>query len=517
MGIPQNTTGTRPTKGLFVVGLVIAVALFLAASVLWTETILLWNNTLDNNGRWISGKSALEMPVMAPLLYMATNQALARGHLNLGAWHGFQEMWFHEPIHHVSVSFNFWLPPGAYLSFLTGKQNGNATGIRFSAWPELGSAVFTVQDTGEFTSITPLEIPPLLLYQWNRVVLKQNPNGATLSLNGQPVPLPDSSALLFNGVGFRGCYQNVLVDYIVIEEQGSGRIVTERFRNTRHRTALYLCVILAFLLLNAVTAAFALRRGAQKHTVPLWMALVSFNLLNIAVFTFVYLYYTQERYPALFFDNPRAIAWRDRDIEDTRARIAALDPVPEANLERILVLGTSQTQGSGALRKQEAYTEQLQQMLTEAFPEGPLIECIRAGISAGDSTILLGFYEREWLNIHPSLVILNLGNNDTDAGVLAANLDRVIEMNQQKGIQTLLALEANTMEKWPGQLPMHPVIREAAEKQGVPYVDLHAYLMAHIDKGFLWWDFVHPTSFGHKLIAQRLFQAIHTRNLLGVE
>jgi phospholipase/lecithinase/hemolysin len=38
----------------------------------------------------------------------------------------------------------------------------------------------------------------------------------------------------------------------------------------------------------------------------------------------------------------------------------------------------------------------------------------------------------------------------------------------------------------------------------IPVVDLHAELKRATERGFLWWDFVHPTSFGHRLIAEAL-------------
>jgi phospholipase/lecithinase/hemolysin len=36
-------------------------------------------------------------------------------------------------------------------------------------------------------------------------------------------------------------------------------------------------------------------------------------------------------------------------------------------------------------------------------------------------------------------------------------------------------------------------------------IDRHAYLAERRDRaGFVWWDFLHPTSFGQRLVARKL-------------
>ena len=36
-------------------------------------------------------------------------------------------------------------------------------------------------------------------------------------------------------------------------------------------------------------------------------------------------------------------------------------------------------------------------------------------------------------------------------------------------------------------------------------------LAERADQGFLWWDFVHPTSFGHEMIADVVFPEVEKR------
>jgi hypothetical protein len=51
-------------------------------------------------------------------------------------------------------------------------------------------------------------------------------------------------------------------------------------------------------------------------------------------------------------------------------------------------------------------------------------------------------------------------------------------------------------------------MREIGKEFDVPVIEMHDYLSRHYDDGFLWWDFVHMTSFGQKLFAKYLLQEL---------
>ena len=128
------------------------------------------------------------------------------------------------------------------------------------------------------------------------------------------------------------------------------------------------------------------------------------------------------------------------------------------------------------------------------------------------SVVVLELYETEGIRLNPEWTVINLSVNDGSsqefAQEFAPNLERFIDLGEAQGIRTLLVLEAVSIEGSPGELLLHPAMREVARRRGVPVVDLHGYLKANYDRGFVWWDFVHPTSFGHKLIADCLFDAL---------
>ena len=53
-----------------------------------------------------------------------------------------------------------------------------------------------------------------------------------------------------------------------------------------------------------------------------------------------------------------------------------------------------------------------------------------------------------------------------------------------------------------------------AATNDVPVIPMHEYLGRNYTRGFLWWDHVHLTSYGHQLFAERLYQGLHEFELV---
>ena len=178
-------------------------------------------------------------------------------------------------------------------------------------------------------------------------------------------------------------------------------------------------------------------------------------------------------------------------------------PAPAEGVVRVLFLGTSQTWGSGAAVEAETFVRVIERRLN-ATVEGQRIECLNAGVSGAYSPRLAAMYVGSLLELEPDVVVVNLSNNDLKPEAFATALETIARAGAERGVDTLFCLEANSVEHRPGELPMHATMRRVAEELDVPLIDLHAYLGERSDTGFLWWDLVHPTSYGHHLIAARL-------------
>ena len=84
----------RRHAGVLAVCVVLQSALGVVAARAW----LAQHNTLLANGRWASTKTELERGLMGAYAFVTERNALAGGMLNLGAWHGYNEVRYSDEL-----------------------------------------------------------------------------------------------------------------------------------------------------------------------------------------------------------------------------------------------------------------------------------------------------------------------------------------------------------------------------------------------------------------------------------
>jgi lysophospholipase L1-like esterase len=180
---------------------------------------------------------------------------------------------------------------------------------------------------------------------------------------------------------------------------------------------------------------------------------------------------------------------------------------------RILTLGTSQTWGAGAVSENETWPRVLEGLLNGAQRK---FEVVNAGVSGLVSAQVLDVLRKDLASFEISAAIVNLSNNDVDTAQFRRNLDALVTELQARGAQAVLTLEPNSPEKLAtdsrhGPLAhKHEIVRAVARAHNVPVIDLHEHLAKRSDAGFVWWDFVHLTSFGQRLLAEKLAAELPT-------
>jgi lysophospholipase L1-like esterase len=179
-------------------------------------------------------------------------------------------------------------------------------------------------------------------------------------------------------------------------------------------------------------------------------------------------------------------------------------------VRRIVVLGSSQTWGSGAAHPDDVWVPRLEKLLNDAAAPGERFELIDAGLPGETSSRLRRDWEKRWIAWQPELLLVNLGNNDRDPEVLARNLERIAEANAARGIATAFIPEANCVESRSEKslaelVRKHDALRAVAARNEAKVVEVHGPLADERDTGFLWWDRVHLTSFGQERLAALLF------------
>ena len=210
--------------------------------------------------------------------------------------------------------------------------------------------------------------------------------------------------------------------------------------------------------------------------------------------------------------TPKPAYWKKLTAKEVIKSIKrTYTPSPGEGVYRILFLGTSQTAGAGARKADHTFVRGLENLLNESAAPGTSYECINGGINGLDSGQILEIYKREWLSLAPHTVVVNLAHNDIFLGAFVQNLEALLALNAASAVQTILVLEPISTEFPMRMSHKYMLMRRLAEKYRVQAVDMHAYLSAKYDVGFLWWDRVHLTSFGQELFAAQLYEEIGGR------
>ncbi len=473
-------------------------------------SFLVPRRTLATNGHWISTKTTLERSLMGARGFVEGPQALAGGRLDLGAWHGYQEVQWHEPMQLERLEIDFYLPPASHLSVLFGcTPEEGCAGFRLSNIRRLPSLFFVADAEGRFLDRQPLSLE-LARRRWRRASVELADGSARLSLDGLQVALIDVERRA-GRFGFRGAERGALVDNVEAIE-ARGRRVEEDFEAAAGPPYLLavLPAALALLGLAAFAALVASGRLAPQRA-ALTLATLSLTLAALAGLSWAFSRWRGGRYPAV--DPALAAAeegGRAATIEETRRRIRERYAEPPApGTTRVLVVGSSQTWGAGARRAEETWVRRLEGELQARVGPQRRVECIEAAIPAARAAHLAPLLEGDWLPLAPHIVVINLASNDRSRETFRRALDAMAAAVRAAGARLLLVQEANAPEAADAGLRVrHAAMAEVAARHGVPVLDMHGHLLALADQGFLWWDEVHLTSFGQRLLAARVAEAL---------
>jgi lysophospholipase L1-like esterase len=495
---------SRRGLALAVLVLLPQVVLILVASYFYASL----NNTLTNNGRWRSAKVNLEKGVMGAVSYTNSRHTLSGNQLNLGRWHGYQEVLFRESLPLKEVAFEFMLAENTYLDFIFGKEDRCFAGVRLGVHPQFENLVYSALHTGEFTSTTSLHTMEIRPGMWLSLKITFKEEAYVLYLEGQEVGTYTASLPRKQLFGFRGCEGEVWVDDIQICCLDPAPTLSESFFNHHHYWPALLAGLFAVLMVNGVARIYLRRAGRSTRRLMFGLFTLLLGLLLISTLgTSFYYLFLSATYPTPDLEEERA--WRESHAEEVAKEICTLySETAEEGIMRVLFIGTSQTWGAGASGDDETFVHVIEKLLNQ---EKRAFECVNTGLSGHTSPQIFELYAKHWLQLRPAIVVINLSTNDNDAGKFKTALESFIKTNRANGIKTILALEANSIERRPNGAPLHSTMRSVGESQEVTVVDVHAYVASQKHRGMIWWDFVHPTSFGHQLIAECLTPEILKR------
>lgn len=476
------------------------------------KSYLSLNNTLAYNGRWTSSKTKLSKGVFGAFHFMCSRQALAGGGLNLGAWHGYQEIMHAQKLPAREIRFEFKGGEKTYLALIFNKTQRGFYGIRFGDHKLYDDLFFIAKPDGEFVSKRSLDLTEIMKPDWNAASVRFGAEGFSLILNDELVESFDSPLQHEQSFGFRGGYKDVFLDNVVVLGENQRILLNETFSNSKNAFLVYAVIFIALGAANFLLY-WTIRLLSGKNPKPRGLAF-KLIVLNVAVLilSFVLPFFQKiyvSKYPVVTAHMKEGQNyWRGNAAKfvchEIKKKYAEKDP----SSFRILIIGTSQTWGAGAGNDNETFVHIVENQLNGAKKNDRRYECINAGISASNSTLLYPLYEKQWVGLEPNLVVINLSNNDSDPVVFKNNLERFVQLNKTRGIETAFVLEPNSIDHRPNMHPMHKVMVNVAKERQIPLINLHGILKRNYDTGFLWWDMVHLTSYGHRLAGKFLADEI---------
>lgn len=501
----------------------IATVLLLQIGLGWVlgSIYLVSHNSLYNNGNWVATKTTLAETLMGAQSYYFNLQALAGGRLGLSAWYGFQEVVSEREFDPATVEFAFLLKEGGHLTFEFNRTDRAFNGVRLSASERFPPAVLRSTVEGEFLYKKPVrKLRRAGDLRWHRLLVRfEDDEAFTVFLDGRRLETFPVNVIRPQRIGFRGSIAGVFVrDVRVVSRDGS--VFFEDFSKPANwlaaRAVAVAATIAAWGLLYLL-----LRRLLPVRSKTLLFYFLMFGVVLIVVGVLVHgINWHRTKFYPNADERMREVeaAYIDVGSERMTERIeSAYEPQPAPGVVRILFVGSSQTRGAGAAKRRHTLVRRTEKLLNERSLPGQTFECLNAAVRGYRIARMRQDLAERWVHWNPDIIVVNAGNNDAGlpSEVWEAELLSIVETARGAGSRLVLIPEANSVERPGANLErLHEVTRAVAAERGLALVDMPRHLARRADDGFLWWDWVHLTSFGQELFAEHLVSELERLELV---
>jgi lysophospholipase L1-like esterase len=451
----------------------------------------------------------------------------------------------------AEAGFRFKIPDNSYLDIILDKQSQEFSGIRLSRSGAFASGYFSSGQDGRFYSFEPVkagEIGP----GWHQARLVFSDKGLSLKLDdGEPIRLNAHHGPA-RTLGFRAGFFGAVMDDFEARD-AHGALFADSFRNGRGWLGL---VAIHFALLAAIfgVAAFFLLKGvrwgeARVMNGSLVVAAQIFICLSL-FHAFDFFFWSKlpfqtgmrlfstgqpvpqllfERYRSEFFTGWRSLLGKEQDLlkavsanyppdrifqgpifcgssgEACLQNTAYSPGVGKKSCARFLLLGTSQSVGSGAHSLEQSFFVRLHRGLSKSLA-GRCVESMNLSVSGSNLAALADLF-RKHLDFYPDVVVLNFSNNGSSDG-LYEKLQRIVEVSREIHTRLIFVAEANSPDGGEnyGLNQKHEIMKRAGQDAGIETFSMQDFLSGEKipQSGQVWWDHVHLTTYGHALVASWL-------------
>lgn len=478
---------------------------------LWFYSYL--HHNLLNSKKWRSDKLALKFGVQGAFSFFYHRNTLAQEQLNLGAWSSYQRIFAQMPRIEaqqapLQVQWKMHFPTSNYLMVLFSEDADTFEGILLKNHSEVFKKNwhFVANKSGEFIWKEALSEIPMDLQQfrqWRQAELSLNKTQASFSIDGKvlwtfaPRRLP--SAPIGFHTGLAGYY---FLDDVQIK-QGETILFADDFSVPKfYWQALVIAALLVYFL------------SKKKQLQALWPHLASWSVINICLLLVLTLdwFYFSKLYPPEIHKLPGRYISSIETFSDALKRLELENPAQKWEQKfRLLLLGSSQTWGAGAMTRQDSFGEMLKSQVEHDFPCTYLIA---AGVSGLNAEFLDENYQWFYKHFDPHQVLINLAYNDVGKTKFPLQMRSLIEQIRAPGkANVLLVLEPFDLTFTPNdgrsdRFDRYAELEELGREYSLPMVRPREYLIEKLEDGQVWWDSVHLTSFGQKLLFEKVYEKL---------
>jgi lysophospholipase L1-like esterase len=549
----------------------IQILLTLLLAIILSKAALYSLHTLGNQSRWVLGKSLLDDSINGINGATWQRQLLARNRLNLGVWLGHQEVLHAEPILLKSLSVRIRLSPQGYIDLILGRDTSSTRAVRLSASSDVRSRYFVSDSTGYFTESIELPEFEIAANTWINVGIEYT-DSSLLRISADRFVAELPNKVVEEGlIGFRGSAVAAEVDTLVVEsadEQGSFR---ENFENSevflKVLGRIFLIGILVLLFFEGIGRVLIGSNTAQGAAfATFYLVCVSFTYYGFDFYYYSSLYPTGrlsfvggQEDKTDYFEKYRArivtyalravgihigtgkyvqarrrvaeylevadtqngllgestqVCRSDRPYEKLGASFVSDQNLSSGNtqFDVLVLLGTSQAHGSGALRRKERLSRQLCAMLGASNNVRRPWLVINLARRGANSQQQLDAYRRDVSHLGSHTLVVNLANNDSDPSTFQQAIYEITSIATATNGRVILIEEP--VERFrPGLRKKYQALARVADTLDLTLLRPSVIFSDTTTKnsGHLWWDTVHLTSYGQSILARQI-----VNELLGV-
>ena len=491
----------------------ITAVLAAVAALPWSWELACRQNRPVDHPLWTWTKAHHRVMPVGSRPMLTGSQNFAGNRANLHAWHGDQEMVLLRPCDPSELSFRAKLSPRAALVVFLDRtrpiphpDDPPRLAVRLSSDPQTPSAWLMVDGEGRFTEKQVFFLKSdLTERRWTPFLLHFSEEGITLYQNDTPVSTTSRTLSGTRHLAFRGSFAGYFcaVDDISILDRAGNLVLSESFDR---RDLFFFSWPLCFLifLLPGVGVLYLTRLWADWRT-PVASVLILVQVTMLCTGTVFWYMATRQR---IFYPRPNPMISNDRlfaqSLIQQRVQEVTEKHKFQESINRVICLGSSQTFGEGASDPDYAWVHRLEQHLRQSL-SCPDLTVINLGIQGALSSHMADLYEQVAPICPHRLLCVNLGVNDytncTD--FLQTSLERIIRSAESVGARVVVFSEAVSpnLYNYEHFQTYVEIIRATAERHGLPYMNLERTIGSD-DDGLRWWDVVHPTDYGHRLIAE---------------